>query len=131
MVAPCLVRIGDWQCHGGFLVQDAHDSSTNFPCPQCNTENFLINAKTIAEGRRPLRLTCPCCDRTGSPADYWLTALRTAQHHNVAALDGILPRIGTVATFDQDHRPIEFRYDSGLPSLPSPVDQKRFICDPL
>jgi hypothetical protein len=131
MVKSCLTEIGDWQCRGGFLIQDAQEASTYFPCPKCNTERFLVNAKMIAEDKRASRLTCPCCDRNSSPAEKWLSALRAAQDHNVGVLDDILPRIGIVSTFDQDRKPIEFRYDVNLPSLPSLVARRRFNCESL
>src|ERR1700733_99020 len=124
MRVSCSVQINGWQCEGGFL--EAESRSRSFPCPKCNTELFLLNAKRVAAApTKLLRAVCPCCDRGGSAAEFWLSALRTAQHYNVEALDDLLPRLGPIETFDEDYRPVVIRYDGGE----RPASRRKFGCD--
>jgi hypothetical protein len=131
MVSSCVLRIGNWRCQGGFLAGGVPRVAADFPCPKCNTEQFLLSAKEVAEARRPLRTGCPCCDGSDSPADYWLSALRTAQHHNRTEMEAILSRIGRVKTFDQRSQPVEFQYGSSVPNLGASIASHGFRCDPL
>jgi hypothetical protein len=125
----CSVQINIWQCLNGFLTRDTYVSSTDYPCPKCNTEAFLLKAKRVAESKRPTSLSCPCCDQAGSPADYWLSALRTAQQYNTQTLGAILSDLGTVTTIDHNRAPIQFQYGRGAPTLT--VAPRRFSCDPV
>lgn len=132
MEMPCSVQINAWQCQNGFLTQNMDESTTNYPCPKCNTEAFLLNAKKVAESKRLTSPGCPCCDQRGSPADYWLSALRSAQQYNTQTLGTILSRLGTVTTIDHNRAPIKFQYGPGASSEQAPtVVSPRFRCDPI
>ncbi|WJR75071.1 hypothetical protein [Bradyrhizobium sp. NP1] len=129
--APCSVQIGEWQCIAGFLQAKSREAQLGVaraasPCPKCNTESFLLNAKQMAANpAKALRAACPCCDGSGSAAELWLSALRAAQYYNPQALDELLPKLGSIETFDEEYRPVVIRYDEGGSCTP----KRNFGCD--
>lgn len=91
------------ECRGDGYLWDADDDGFDpddhtYPCPQCNTEAYLLQAKEQAE-------TCPCgndCGYSYTGESIWLGAVQSAESANLEAAKAILTKIGIVAALVPD-----------------------------
>lgn len=91
------------ECRGDGYLWDADDDGYDpddltYPCPQCNTETYLLQAKEESE-------TCSCgsdCGYHYTGESIWLGAVRVAEAANPEASKVALKKVGVVATLVPD-----------------------------
>lgn len=99
----CGFRRGTIECRGdGYLWdadRDGYDlADHSLPCPQCNTEEYLLDAKENAESTVFSVSAVPGCrvERTGEST--WLHAVRLAESVAPDAARAALTKISVVDT---------------------------------
>ncbi|HDR9131992.1 TPA: hypothetical protein QDA91_003117 [Burkholderia vietnamiensis] len=97
----CDFRRGAIECRGnGYLWdadRDGYDPANHsLPCPQCNTEEYLLDAKEDAENTVFSVSAVPGCrvERTGE--SKWLEAVRLAESVAPDAASAALAKIAVV-----------------------------------
>jgi non-ribosomal peptide synthetase component F len=88
-------------CEGGFLTDSneaIRSDASDIPCPRCNTELYLQQAKENAESRAvgsPNGVLC-----TGE--NLWLSAVRIAEVANQGVAHDVLRHMGVVTPLAPD-----------------------------
>jgi transcription elongation factor Elf1 len=92
----CVFEAAGWTCGStGFLWFDEEErpDTTDFPCPQCNTINFLKSALRKARGNKRMLSICSCCGTDMTNAAL-RAAVETARDVSPLTADKYLASIG-------------------------------------
>lgn len=100
-------------CRAGILRRDREDISESHYCPKCNSKNFLLTAKLVAERTSMVLNGCPCCPTRGSSLEHWLTSLELVDRLNPGCLEHILASMGEITVRDEYGQKVYLRYDQG------------------
>lgn len=99
----CTFQRGTWECRGDGYLWDADGDGwdpedTSDPCPCCNTQEYLEQAKAAAE-TTSFWLDC---DVAGTGEDIWVDRLRWATEANPEVTQRILKELGPVHALIQN-----------------------------
>ncbi len=99
----CEFQKGTYECRGDGYVWDADNDwidyeDISWPCPNCNTKQYLLNAKEEAESTAYYRAIMSA----GSGVTIWQGAVTAAKYWNSVAASIALVEIGRVVAIYED-----------------------------